>query len=255
VSWRTGRALLVFVVFLAGWEVAARLGLLSRFTFSSPSQVGEYLWGSIREGTLGAATLVTLRRLLLGYAIGLTIGLPLGVLNARYQTVSDTLGLVALGLQTLPSVCWVMPALLWFGQTETTMLFIVVMGTVWAILLATDHGLRSIPPLYLRAARTMGARGLRLVTRVLVPASLPFVVSGMKQGWAFAWRSLMAAEIYITVLDATGLGQILHYGRELTAIDQVFGVMFVIVVVGLVVDRLLFSPFERFLHHRWGTAR
>lgn len=101
----------------------------------------------------------------------------------------------------------------------------------------------------------MGAEGLDKWTHVILPASLPSVVSGMKQGWAFAWRSLMAAEIYVTVLTGFGLGHLLHYGRELNAMDQVIGVMFVIVVIGLLADKILFSPWERFLHRRWGTGR
>jgi NitT/TauT family transport system permease protein len=99
----------------------------------------------------------------------------------------------------------------------------------------------------------MGSKGLHKWTRVILPASLPFLVSGMKQGWAFAWRSLMAAEIYVTILTGFGLGHLLHYGRELNAMEQVIGVMLVIVVIGLVADRLLFSPWERLLHSRWGT--
>ncbi|MGH7163137.1 MAG: ABC transporter permease, partial [Planctomycetota bacterium] len=140
------------------------------------------------------------------------------------------------------------------GQTEAAMLFVVVMGTVWSILLAATHGLRSVPPIFVRAARTMGSRGVHTWTRVILPAALPFLVSGMKQGWAFAWRSLMAAEIFVTILTGFGLGQLLHYGRELHAMDQVLGVMFVIVLVGLLVDRLAFAPLERFLHSRWGTG-
>ena len=135
------------------------------------------------------------------------------------------------------------------------MLFVVVMGTVWSIAIATDHGLRSVPPIYARAARTMGSRRMHTMLRVILPASLPFVVSGMKQGWAFAWRSLMAAEIYVTILTGFGLGQVLHYGREAHAMDQVLGVMFVIVAVGLLADRVLFSPLERYLHRRWGTDK
>ena len=99
----------------------------------------------------------------------------------------------------------------------------------------------------------MGSEGFHQWTRVILPASLPFLVSGMKQGWAFAWRSLMAAEIYVTILTGFGLGHLLHYGRELNAMEQVIGVMLVIVVIGLVADRILFSPWERFLHRRWGT--
>jgi NitT/TauT family transport system permease protein len=161
-------------------------------------------------------------------------------------------GTIALGLQTLPSVCWVPLALLWFGQTETAMLFIVVMGTVWAVILATDHGIRQIPPIYREAASTMGSKGLHLWLRVLAPASLPHIVSGAKQGWAFAWRSLMAAEIYITILSGMGIGHLLHYGRELHAMDQVVGLMFIIIVIGFLADKIIFSPWERFLHRRWG---
>ena len=101
----------------------------------------------------------------------------------------------------------------------------------------------------------MGSQGLHKWTKVILPASLPYLVSGMKLGWAFAWRSLMAAEIYVTILSGFGLGHLLHYGRDLNSIEQVIGVMFVIVVIGLLADKILFSPWERFLHRRWGTDR
>jgi NitT/TauT family transport system permease protein len=215
--------------------------------------VAQYLWEATMDGSLLEAAWVTLTRLLIGYGIGLVIGLPLGLLTSASRTLEDTVGTLALGLQTLPSVCWVPLALIWFGQTETAMLFVVVMGTVWSVVIATDHGARSIPPIYARAARTMGSEGLHRWTRVILPASLPFLVSGMKQGWAFAWRSLMAAEIYVTILTGFGLGHLLHYGRELNAMDQVIGAMLVIVAIGMLADRALFSPWERFLHRRWGT--
>jgi NitT/TauT family transport system permease protein len=215
--------------------------------------VAEYLWTSIGDGSLLESTWVTLKRLLIGYALGLIIGLPLGLLTSTSQVLEDTVGALALGFQTLPSVCWVPLALIWFGQTEGAMLFVVVMGTVWSVIIATDYGARSIPPIFARAARTMGSEGLHRWTRVILPASLPFLVTGMKQGWAFAWRSLMAAEIYVTILTGFGLGHLLHYGRELNAMEQVIGVMLAIVLIGLLADRLLFSPWERFLHRRWGT--
>jgi len=100
----------------------------------------------------------------------------------------------------------------------------------------------------------MGSEGFDKWTRVILPASLPFLVTGMKQGWAFAWRSLMAAEIYVTILTGFGLGHLLHYGRELSAMDQVIGIMLVIVAIGLVTDKSLFAPWERFMHRRWGTG-
>jgi NitT/TauT family transport system permease protein len=176
-------------------------------------------------------------------------------LTARFRWLSDTVGVVGLGLQTLPSVCWVTLALLWFGQSEAAMQFVVIMGTLWSVQISTDSGVRNVPPIYQRAAQTMGSRGLHTWIKVILPASLPFIISGVKQGWAFAWRSLMAAEIYVTILTGFGLGQLLHYGRELHAMDQVIGVMLVIVLIGLLADKILFSPWERFLHRRWGTAK
>ncbi|HEU4662257.1 MAG TPA: ABC transporter permease [Pseudolabrys sp.] len=251
------RALVATMFFLAlgvVWQAATMSGRWSPVLLPSPQDVGEYLWGAFSDGTLLGATIVTLKRLLIGYFIGIAIGLPLGLLTSTSEYLDDTVGALALGLQTLPSVCWVPLALLWFGQTESAMLFVVVMGTVWSVVLATSTGARTIPPIYARAARTMGSEGFDKWTRVILPASLPYVVSGMKQGWAFAWRSLMAAEIFVTILTGFGLGHLLQYGRELSAMDQVVGIMVVIVVIGLIADKVLFSPWERFLHRRWGTG-
>jgi NitT/TauT family transport system permease protein len=246
-------ALLFFAALIAVWDLAVRSGRWSAVILPSPVYVAEYIWSALLDGTLLESTWVTMKRLLIGYVAGVIIGLPLGLLTSTSQVLEDTIGALALGLQTLPSVCWVPLALIWFGQTESAMLFVVVMGTVWSVIIATDHGARNIPPIYARAARTMGSEGFHKWTRVILPASLPFLVSGMKQGWAFAWRSLMAAEIYVTILTGFGLGHLLHYGRELNAMEQVIGIMIVIVLIGLLADRLLFSPWERFLHRRWGT--
>jgi NitT/TauT family transport system permease protein len=250
---RTAIALLFFAAIALVWELAVRSGRWSAVLLPSPTLVGEYMWAALADGTLLESTWVTLKRLFVGYVAGVIIGLPLGLLTSTSQVLEDTIGSLALGLQTLPSVCWVPLALIWFGQTEGAMLFVVIMGTVWSVIIATDHGARNIPPIYAKAARTMGSEGFHKWTRVVLPASLPFLVSGMKQGWAFAWRSLMAAEIYVTILTGFGLGHLLHYGRELNAMEQVIGIMIVIVVIGLLADRLLFSPWERFLHRRWGT--
>lgn len=245
---------LFFGALVGVWQLATASGRWSAVLLPPPLAVGDYLWDSLRDGTLLEAAQVTLYRLLIGYVIGIAIGLPLGLLTSTSDYFEDTIGALALGLQTLPSVCWVPLALLWFGQSESAMLFVVVMGTVWSVVLATNAGARNIPPIYARAARTMGSKGFDKWTRVILPASLPYVVTGMKQGWAFAWRSLMAAEIFVTILTGFGLGHLLHYGRELSAMDQVIGVMIVIVVIGLVADKVLFSPWERFLHRRWGTG-
>jgi NitT/TauT family transport system permease protein len=252
------RRVLVASAFFAGlfavWQAAVASGRWSPVLLPSPTDVVLYLREAVADGSLAHAAGVTMRRLLVGYAIGLALGLPLGLLCSTSVFVADTVGVLSLGLQTLPSVCWIPLALLWFGQSEGAMLFVVVMGTMWSVVIATDTGARTISPIYARAARTMGSEGFHKWTRVILPASLPFLISGMKQGWAFAWRSLMAAEIYVTILTGFGLGHLLHYGRELNAMDQVIGVMIVIVLIGLLTDKLLFAPWERFLHRRWGTG-
>ena len=242
-----------FMLLILLWQWAFRAKIWSPVLLPSPLQVAIYLKGAIQDGTLGHATVITMRRLLSGYIIGLVGGLPLGLLTARWNLFRDTIGTISLGLQTLPSVCWVPLALLWFGQTEAAMLFVVVMGTLWSVVIATETGVRNVPPIYRRAALTMGSRRLHIWLKVILPAALPFIVSGMKQGWAFAWRSLMAAEIFVTILTGFGLGQLLHYGRELNAMDQVSAIMLVIVAIGLLADKIFFSPIEKFLHRRWGT--
>ena len=225
-------AVLFFVALLFIWHFLVLRKVWSPVLLPDPSDVWKYLLSSVDDRTMFEALWVTMKRLLVGYFAGVIAGIPLGLLTARFQWAHDTIGVLGLGLQTLPSVCWVPLALLWFGQTEAAMLFVVVMGTVWSVVISTDNGVRAVPPIYARAARTMGSNGWHTWLRVILPAALPFIVSGVKQGWAFAWRSLMAAEIYVTILTGFGLGHLLHYGRELNAMDQVLGVMLVIIVIG-----------------------
>lgn len=241
-----------FALLVVVWHLLVLAEIWSPVLLPGPVSVAQYLWSAATDGTLAEAIWVTMTRLMIGYLIGCVIGLPLGMLTARSKTLNDTLGVLALGLQTLPSVCWVPLALLWFGQSESAMLFVVIMGTLWSVLIAVDNGVRNLPPMYTRAARTMGSTGFHTLRYVILPASMPYVISGMKQGWAFAWRSLMAAEIYVTLLTGYGLGHLLHFGRELNAMDQVTAIMLVIVLIGLLADKVLFSPWERFLHRRWG---
>src|SRR5262245_10802650 len=250
---------LTAALFFAGlvylWHMLVVLKVWSPVLLPDPKSVWDYLRSAVDDRTLFEALWVTMKRLLIGYVVGVIAGIPLGLLTARFQAAHDTIGVLALGLQTLPSVCWVPLALLWFGQTEMAMLFVVVMGTVWSVVISTDNGVRAVPPIFSRAALTMGSKGLHMWFKVILPAALPFIVSGVKQGWAFAWRSLMAAEIYVTILTGFGLGHLLHYGRELSAMEQVIGIMIVIVVIGLLADKILFAPWERFLHRRWGTTK
>jgi len=245
--WRN--RLIFLVSLLAVWEGLSRLGLWPPYVFPSPTAVFGALVAGFADGSYGLAILASMKRILVGYCLSLAVGIPLGLMLGRIKFLQDTLGSLIVGLQALPSICWLPLALLWFGLSPAAILFVVIMGALLSITLATADGVRNTPPLYFRAARTMGAKGLSLYVRVILPSALPSIVSGMKLGWSFAWRSLMAGElIYVSL----GLGQLLSMGRELNDMGQVVAVMLIIIAIGLLVDRALFSPLERHLRERWG---
>jgi NitT/TauT family transport system permease protein len=239
------------VALVVAWALLARFGPWPPYLFPGPIEVGEALFAGILDGTIGAGIAVSLRRLLVGFAISVVLGTVIGLLNARFTMLRETLGLLVLGLQALPSICWLPLALLWFGLNESAVIFVVVMGSLLSVALAVEDAVRNIPAIYLKAARNMGASGLMLYRTVVVPASLPTVASGLKQGWSFAWRALMAGELLFV---GPGLGRLLMLGRDLNDMAQVIAVMLVIVAVGLAFDRLLFNRIESRLRRDWGPA-
>jgi NitT/TauT family transport system permease protein len=203
------------------------------------------------DGRLGAAAARSLARLAQGYALSAAIGVPLGVALARSEAVRSMLRPVVLGLQALPSICWLPLAILWFGLSETAILFVVVMGSLLAIAIASEDAVAGVDPVLLRAAGTLGVRGPRFHLGVLLPAALPGVLTGLKLGWSFAWRALMAGELLFV---AGGLGQLLQAGREVLDAAQVMGVMVAIVGIGMTVDRVLFRILELRVRRRWGLV-
>lgn len=243
-------AFLVFIVLL--WQGISLLKIWPDFLFPSPVQVMGTIFDRITDMSLLLAVLGSLRRLVIGFAIAAGLGLPLGFLMARFKGVKDTIGTLTLGLQALPSICWLPLAILWIGLNERAIIFVVVMGALFSITIAAEAGARNVPPIYLRAARTMGAGGIRLFREVVLPAAFPSVIEGMRQGWSFAWRSLMAGEL---LYASIGLGQMLMMGRELNDMSQVIGVMLVIITIGILVDRLLFERLNHRVRRAWGLLR
>lgn len=215
----------------------------------SPWGVAEALAAVINDGSVFIAIAISMRRIGEGYALSLAIGIPLGLLIGRIKSLKETVGSVVLGLQALPSICWLPLAVLWFGLSEKAIIFVVVMGAVLSITIATEDGVKNAPPLLMRAARTLGARGRKTYTDVVFPAALPSIVTGMKLGWSFAWRSLMAGELLFVSL---GLGHLLEVGRQLNDMAQVIAVMLVIIAIGLLVDRVVFNQLETRIRRRWG---
>ena len=246
-----GIRLTFFVALLALWQLITSLNLWPPYILPSPTRVANSLARGLSDGTLSIAVGSSLMRLLEGYAIALALGVLLGIIMARVRWFKQTFGLLVLGLQALPSVCWLPLALLWFGLNEQAILFVVIMGAVFSIAQSTEDGVRNTPPVYLRAARNLGARGLQVYLSVILPSALPSVVSGMKLGWSFAWRSLMAGELLYTL---PGLGNLLNMGRELNDMSRVIAVILVIIMLGLLTDRLVFRLLERSVRERRGLA-
>lgn len=239
------------VLLVAIWHLLASSGRWNELLFPAPLDVWRALVEGFANGTLTAAVTASLSRLAIGYGISLLIGIPLGLLFGKIRLLDDTLGSLAIGLQALPSICWLPMAVLWFGLSEAAMQFVIVMGSLMAVTLTVRDGVRTIPTLYLRAAPILGATGWRFYRYVLLPASLPSLVTGAKLGWTFAWRLLMAAELlYVT----TGIGSTLMTGRELHDMALVVASMLIIIMIGLVTDRFVFRYGERFVHRRWGVG-
>lgn len=195
--------------------------------------------------------LVSTLRLLVGYAIAVLAGVPLGLVLARSATAKRALGPILLGLSSVPSICWLPLAIVWFGLSEAAIQVVVVLGAALPITLATESSVRQLSPTIERAARTMGASGARLLLRVLLPAALPGILTGAKMGWTFALRSLMAGELLFV---SGGLGQLLETGRDLADTALVLGVVAVIVALSRASERVLFAPVERVVARRWGTV-
>lgn len=241
---------LVLIPLLA-WELLARVGPWPRWLFPDPLAVARSIAVMLADGRLGAAVLRSLSRLAQGFAISALLGVPLGILMGRSGLVQRTLRPAVLGLQALPSICWLPLALLWFGLSETAIVFVVVMGSLLAIAIATEDGVAAVDPLLLRAAGTLGIRGLRFHVGVLLPAAFPGVLTGLKLGWSFAWRALMSGELLFV---AGGLGQLLTQGREVLDPAQVMGVMISIIAIGLLIDQGLFRLLELRVRRRWGLT-
>jgi NitT/TauT family transport system permease protein len=245
------RRLAFYLALLAIWEGVARAGIWPEYLFPGPFTVLATLIKGLQKGTFITGTLVSLRRLAIGYSISLVLGLTLGLLIGRIKALDETLGSLVLGLQALPSVCWLPLSILWFGLSERAIIFVVVLGALFSIILGVEAGVKNTPPIYLKAAHTLGARGPALYTQVVLPAALPAILSGLKQGWSFAWRSLMAGELLYFTLS---MGNLLQTGRDLNDAALVMAVMVMIVIVGVSLDQALFAPFERRVRERWGLG-
>ena len=238
--------------------VAARLGLgdHGRVQAAGPGRrVARLREDRRRTGSVWSILWTSISRAFIGFAVALVIATPLGLLVAKVRVVRSAIGPLLSGLQSLPSVAWVPAAVLWFGLTDATIYFVVLAGSIPSIANGLVAGIDQIPPILPRVGQVLGARGLAGARHILLPAALPGYLAGCKQGWAFSWRSLMAAEIIAAgPLLGFGLGAYLKQGSDFNDMPSVIAAIFLILIVGIGIELLVFRPVERRVLRARGLA-
>ena len=243
------KKIMFYIILVIIWQVISMSDIWPNNIFPSPYEVGEDLAYMAADGSLFFGIGTTLMRLIIGLTIAIAGGVVLGIFMAKIETVNQTIGSLVLGLQSIPSIAWVPLALLWVGPYDGGIIFVTVIGAMFAVTINTYTGVNNIDPHYVEAARNMGAKGTQLITNVLIPAAFPYMISGFKQGWAFAWRGVIGAELLFSFL---GIGFLLNVGRQLHDVSQVIAIMLVIMLIGMAVDGFIFKKIENKVMSRWG---
>lgn len=240
--------MLFLAAFLGIWQLIFMLGIWPKVALPSPAMVAQSF--AELNFSLVVNIAVTMWRLLIGFAVSIILGVCIGLTMVKFKDFGKTMSSFAVGLQSFPSIAWVPFAILFIGLNEYGILFVVIMSSVFSVILSTYNGIRSIPPIYIRAARNLGAKGVALFRFVMIPAATPSLISGITQAWSFAWHALIGAEILMAA--SLGLGHILDVGREFQLMDQIIASMITIFAIGLVFDRLVFSKLANRIRERWG---
>ncbi|WP_214106950.1 ABC transporter permease [Acrocarpospora catenulata] len=243
--------LLAVAIVLAIWEGVVRAGFWPEYVFAGPITSLQELGNRLGTAEFWHAIATTMRRGLSGFALAILVGVLIGAAVSRVRLLRAAFGSLITGLQTMPSIAWFPLAILLFGLTESAITFVVVIGAAPSIANGLISGVDYTPPILLRAGHVLGLRRLALYRHLILPASLPSFLAGLKQGWAFAWRSLMAGEILVIIANQPSLGEQLHYARELADSARLLATMIVILVIGVLVD-VLFGVADSALRQRWG---
>jgi NitT/TauT family transport system permease protein len=239
-------------LFVLLWQVVILLKLKPEFVLPAPATAFAEFGNQLTEPTFWQATMVTMTRGVAGFLIASVIGLALGVLVAKSRILRTALGSLITGLQTMPSIAWFPLAILLFQLSEQAILFVILIGAVPSIANGVISGVDYVPPLLVRAGRNLGARGFALYRHVVIPAALPSIVSGLKQGWAFAWRSLLAGELIVAIANRPSLGAFLSNSRELGEPAYMISLMMGILIIGVLVDAA-FSSVDNVIRRRRGV--
>jgi NitT/TauT family transport system permease protein len=239
---------------LTAWQLVVMSGWRPEFVLPSPFTTLDQLWQDAQTADFWHAIGTTMQRAGVGFALAVAIGGVLGAAVSQSRILRSAVGSLITGLQTMPSIAWFPLAVLLFKRTEAAILFVIVLGAAPSVANGLISGIDQVPPLLLRAGQVLGARRLAKWRHVVIPAALPNVVAGLKQGWAFAWRSLLAGELLVTIANKSSIGVELDTARQLSDAPRVLGVMIVILIIGIIVDSVFFGTVERFLRRRRGLA-
>jgi len=253
--WSVLPPLLAVVVLVALWQLVVWSGVRPSYTLASPQDVWTTLRSLFADHTALTAIATSVERGVIGFVVAVLIATPLGVLISRVRLLRASVGPLITGLQVLPSVAWVPAAILWFGISDATMYFVILLGAVPSIINGLLSGVDQVPPLFRRVGTVLGAGRWQMVRHVILPAAMPGYVAGLRQGWAFSWRSLMAAELIVVGGRlGFGLGALLDQGRQLSDTSVVIAAILLILVVGIAVELLFFAPLERRILRSRGLA-
>ena len=236
--------------FVGIWQLVFLLRIWPEFLLPSPATVVSTIGGLIQNNSLPIGIAISMARLAAGFAVSIGIGVGVGLAMVKFSGFGKTMSSFAVGLLTFPSIAWVPFAIIFFGFNDFGILFVVVMASIFSVMITTYSSIRNIPPIYLRAARNMGANGFGLFRHVMIPAATPSLILGLRQAWSFAWHALIGAEMLITTL--AGLGYVLNVGREFQHMQDIIATMVVIFLIGIVFDRILFRKLEERVRTRWG---
>src|SRR3712207_6314715 len=224
-----------------------------RVSLPSPLMVAESFIDLIQSNTLFSSIAMTLYRLVIGFGASIGIGVAVGLAMVKFTGFGKTMSSFAIGLQSFPSVAWVPFAILLIGLNDLGILFVVIMSSVFSVMMSAYSGIRNIPPIYLKAARNMGAKGFSLFRFLMIPAATPALIIGIKQAWSFAWHALVGAEILIAA--SIGIGHILLVGREFQLMDQIIASMITIFALGMIFDKVIFAKLEDRVREKWGLRQ
>jgi NitT/TauT family transport system permease protein len=242
-------AVLLIAAFIGVWQIAFISGIWPKISLPSPMMVAETFSKIMLNGSLPESIGITLARLLGAFTISISLGTLIGFTMVKFKGFGKTLNSFSAGLLSFPSIAWVPFSILLIGFNEFGIMFVVVMSSIFSIMISTYSSLRNIPPIYLDAARNMGAKGISLFRHVIIPAATPSLIIGLRQAWSFAWHAIIGAEILMSIV---GLGHILSVGREFLDMSQIITSMLTIFSIGLLVDKLLLHKLEDKIRRKWG---